>query len=761
MRAAIISSYPPRQCGIGSFSNSLWTSLVETDPNEPSPIIVAMNTPALGALEYPAEVRFEMQRDNPRDYRQAAEFLNSSNVDVVSVQHEFGLFGGEAGAMLVELLRRLERPVVTTMHTVLGDPPAEYRRATRKVVDLSARIVVISRVAGRLLRENYAAPPERVVHIPHGAPDRPFLDPSYFKAKYDMEGRRVILTFGLLGPGKGLEMALTAMAGVAKLHPNALYVIAGATHPEEKKRNGERYRLSLQRQVEDLGLTANVQFVNRFLDLDELCEYLHAADLYVTPYPNREQISSGTLAYAVAMGKAIVSTNYYYAEELLDDGRGYLVAPRDSDALAARLNELLTDEVKRDELRRRTYEYGRSMVWTAVAKRYRTVFENSMAGFVRKARHVPGVTSVRGAILPDMKLDHMMCLTDETGIFRHACYQAPDWQHGYRTDDNARALLVAIRNRHVLRWDAGRYISRYLTFLYNAQRDDGVFRDFLSHDRRWVEHTDSQDCDGRAIWAVGFAVAHVDHRPHEMLAKQIFDRAIGTSRHLQSLRAKTYAMQGMVHYLRVFAGAREVRALLRQYTDDLIAVYQSNADDEWHWFEDTLTYANGQIVHGLLQAASMLDDDQAERIALEALGFLEQHCWQNGRLSLIGNDGWFTRGGPRARFDQQPIDAGGMVRAYYGAYMATGRTAYLDRMRRAFEWFLGNNDLGVSLVDLELGACANGLTRTGVNPNCGAESTLAYLSALTFMQEVKEFPALVDDSNVISTPAPRSTTLQN
>jgi glycosyltransferase involved in cell wall biosynthesis len=761
MRVGLISSYPPRQCGIGAFTHSLWTSLVGNHPDEPSPIVVAMNTPAQEELEYPTEVRFEIQRDNPRDYRQAAQFLNSSNVDVVCVQHEFGLFGGLAGAMLIDLLRRLERPIVSTMHTVLAEPPPDYRRVTERLTQLSSRTIVISRVSGRILREHYEAPADRVVQIPHGAPDRAFLDPSYFKAKYDMAGRRVMLTFGLLGPGKGLETALAALSQIVAKHPTALYVIAGATHPEEKKRNGERYRLSLQRQVEELGLTDNVHFVNRFLDLEELCEFLHAADLYVTPYPNREQISSGTLAYAVALGKAIVSTNYFYAEELLDEERGILVPPRDPQALADAFDLLLTNEVKRDEYRRKTYEHGRQMIWSAVAERYRTVFENSLAGYVRTTRNVPSVTNVRGAILPDMKLDYMRMLTDDIGIFHYAAHQAPEWEHGYCTDDNARALMVAVRNQHVARWDASRYIHRYLTFLANAQRQDGSLRNFLSHDRRWLERTGSMECNGRGMWAAGFCVRFLDHRPHEMLAKRIFDRAMSAVGSLQSLRAKAYAMQGMVHYLNVFAGAREVRAVLRHFVEDLTAAYRSTAGADWRWFENILSYANAQLCYSLLVSAQLLEDDAAQQIALEALDFLDSLSWRDGRLSLIGNEGWYPRGGARAQFDQLPIDAGAIVRAYHGAYMVAGRAVYLDKMRRAFEWYLGNNDLGLALVDLELGACADGLRRTGINSNYGAEATLSYLSSLTYMQEVKEFPALIDEPAVSRRAAHHSAPIEN
>lgn len=747
MRIGLLTSYPPRRCGIGSFAHDLWEGLRRVNGETPPPVVVAMNAPATTGTEYPPEVRFEINRDVLRDYRQAANFVNTSNLDVLCVQHEFGLFGGPAGDMLFELLRRVAIPVVTTLHTVLREPKDHYRKAMNRTIELSAKVAVISQTAARFLREEYDVDADRIIHIAHGTPDYPFLDPNDHKSQFDWAGRDVILTFGLLGPGKGLETALAALAQVAADHPNLLYVILGATHPEVRQREGEKYRLSLQRLVEELGLTDHVVFVNRFVDQNELCEYLLAADVFVTPYPSREQISSGTLTYALAMGKAIVSTNYYYAEELLADGRGLLVPVGEADAMAEAIRSLLADEAERTRVRRRAYAYGRALTWSAIARRYRETFETACAARPRRHLRSVGPTVVTGGVLPELKLDYLITLTDETGILQHATFQTPNWVHGYCSDDNARALIVAIRNQgDSAQWNAARYIGRYLAFLYNAQSESGQFRNFLSYDRRWLEAVGSEECFGRCIWAAGYALRHATHPAHHSIAQQIVERAMPAIPPLEAIRAKSYTLLGLCDYLAVYGGARDARDLATKLAGDLVSAFRTTSDDKWRWFEDELTYGNGNLPYSLFVAAEALGDDACRAVALDSLSFLDGLMWRNGNLSLIGTNGWYRRGQERARFDQQAIDAVAMVRAYEAAHAATGDAEFLKRMRKAFGWFLGDNDTGHPLVDFQTGGCADGLQATGINQNHGAESTLAYLSALSYIQDVQTEEAGVEDS---------------
>lgn len=738
MRIALISSYPPRQCGIGVFTHDLWTHLTQIDPEEPPPIVLAMNTSAVREQDYPPQVRFLIQRDAVRDYRQAAHFINSSSIDLVCVQHEFGLFGGDAGDMLFQLLERLQRPIVVALHTVLRKPEPAYRSAVMRISDLASKLIVLSETAGKFLRDVYHVPASLINHIPHGAPDRPFIDPSFYKAKFHLSGRRVILTFGLLGPGKGLETALEAMPKVVKAHPEVTYVILGATHPEQRRTHGEEYRLRLQRMVKNLNLGNHVIFVNRYVELEELCEYLHASDVYVTPYPSREQISSGTLTYALALGKCIVSTDYHYANELLADGRGVLVPPQDASAMADSLIEVLRDEVRRDHIRRDAYGYGRKLVWPNIAHEYFQLFNQCVLPAVRPSRRLFRTKPVMGTALPELKLDYFLTLADETGLFQHANHQTPEWKHGYCTDDNARALIVSIRNQGATElWDANRYITRFLGFVYNAQCDDGTFRNFLSFDRRWLERTGSDDCLGRCIWATGYTIRHCEHRPHRLTAKVIFDRALPSIRKLAALRPLAYAIRGMTDYLHSFSGARDVQSTLNTAMHVLAQSYHATASGDWQWFEDSLTWGNGNLSYAMLKGAHLLNNEEYKQIGLDSMEFLDKQVWLDGRLSPVGNKGWLGREGRRAQFDQQAIDVVAMVRLYQFAYEITGDADYLHKMNISFDWFLGNNDLGLPLYDFKSGACADGLNAMGINQNCGAESTLAYLMALSVVQDTR------------------------
>ncbi len=747
MRIGLLASYPPRRCGIATFTHDLWQAFQRVNGDGPDPVVIAMNTPAAIGLEYPDEVRFEVNREVHRDYRQAAHFVNTSDIDVLCVQLEFGLFGGEAGGMLFEMLRRVGPPVVTTMHTVLLDPPEPFRRATLRAAELSSKLAVISKTACGFLESKYGVGEEQITHIPHGAPDYPYLDPADYKLKFDMAGRKVVMTFGLLGPNKGLETALEAIARIAGDHPDLLYVILGATHPEVRKTEGEKYRLVLQRRVEQLGLTEHVVFVNRFVELEELCEYLLAADAFVTPYPSREQISSGTLTYALALGKAIVSTDYYYAEELLADGRGVVVPASDPAAMGDALNALLSDDARRNLMRREAYQFGRRLTWSAVAKRYLEVFEEVCRSQARRRPQVVGPTVVTGAVLPELKLEHLMAITDETGVLRDARFHTPRWEHGYTTDDNARALIVAVRNQGATAaWEAERFIGRYLAFLFNAQQDDGLFRNSLGYDRRWAEEGVSEDCCGRCIWAAGYALRYAERPAFQAMAKEIMERAIPAASSLSHLRPKAYAILGLADYLALFGGARDARNLLTQFATDLTRAFEETANRDWQWFEDIITYGNGNLPYSLFVAAEALDSTDHRDVALASLAFLDTIVWDDGHLSLVGQDGWYRHGGERTRFDQQPLEALALVRAYRAAYTATGDTAFLARMRKSFEWFLGDNDVGQPLVDFQSGACADGLTPTGPRLDCGAEATLAYIAALSCMQDMQAEETASDPS---------------
>ncbi|MFW6456958.1 MAG: glycosyltransferase family 4 protein, partial [Planctomycetota bacterium] len=523
---AFVSTYPPRQCGIGTFTRSLSSACNLHMDGRLGSMVVALDDPEED-YDYPDIVRHKLDQRARVDYVEAAEFINFSNVRAVSLQHEFGIFGGDDGAYVLDMLRELRCPVITTLHTVLDEPSDGQREVMDELTVLSQRLVVMSHKGVNFLTDIYDAPAEKIDFIPHGVEQLPLVEPDLYKDQFDMEGREVILTFGLLSPGKGIEYMLQALPPVVQEYPNLCYIVLGATHPEVRERKGESYRLKLQRMARDLELQKNVLFIDRFVEQSELCEFLKAADLYATPYLSRKQITSGTLAYAIGAGKPVVSTNYWYAEELLADDRGILVEPEDSDAMSEGILELLNNPEKLRKMRAAAYEYSRDMVWGEVGRKYLDTFRESMsAARVRTAmpdvsmRHLLPITG-----LPRPKLDHIERLTDDTGIMHHARYAVPNRAHGYTTEDNARAMVVAAKYHNLYDSEkAEQLLANYLSFVQYAQRDDGTFCSHMSYNRIFTEQTPSEECFGHALWGIGYVVAR---GPDDLLpfAVEVFERS--------------------------------------------------------------------------------------------------------------------------------------------------------------------------------------------------------------------------------------------
>jgi glycosyltransferase involved in cell wall biosynthesis len=734
-KVSFIGSYVPRRCGIATFSNDLLTALAARAPATEF-WSVAVNDLQAG-YDYPPEVHFEIGQKTLSDYRKAVDFLNMNQVEAVCLQHEFGLFGGSSGSYVLRSLERLRMPVVTTLHTVLQEPNDEQKEIIAAIGDFSDRVVVMSDRARETLISVYGVPNERIAMIPHGVPDVPFLDTSYNKDRFDVVGRKVILTFGLLSEGKGVEVVIDALPAIIRKHPDAVFVIVGATHPEIKRRDGEAYRHGLQRRARDLGVEEHVVFYNQFIDTPTLLDFLSTADVVVTPYHNREQIVSGVLSYALGAGKAIVSTPYWYAEEMLSDGRGRLVPFRDAEATAAAISGLLDDDVERNAMRKRAYVSSRAMVWREVADRYYKLFRD-----VRKKRSVraaareyrPVALNATNLELPFPRFDHLRVLTDDTGILQHAQFEIPDRDHGYCTDDNARALIVALNAQHIL--SDGNELSQfthcYLSFLQQAlNRDNGRFRNFMSYDRRWTEDTGSEDSHGRALWALGQTVLDSPSQGMAAAAMSLFELALPRTGELRSLRACAHALLGIDAYLRRFGGATEVRRVHGALLDRMLSMFPTVLNSDWPWPEDCLTYANGIVPHALLLAGTRSGSERAIEIALRSLTWLtELQTDVKGHFVPIGNRGWFNRDGFQARFDQQPIEIQHMTLAQLEAYNVTGERRWLDEARRCFEWFLGRNDLRQPVCDHATGGCRDGLQPEGLNQNQGAESTLAWLHSL-------------------------------
>ncbi len=686
--------------------------------------------------DYPERVRFELTEKDIDSYRRAADFLNINNVDLACLQFEYGIFGGRAGSHILALLRELRMPIVTTLHTVLLEPDHNQRRVLEEVAALSDRLIVMSDRGARFLQEVYHVVPEKIDRIPHGIPDVPFADPSFNKDLFGVEGKIVLLSFGLLSPNKGIETVISALPDIVARYSNIVYMIVGVTHPHVIQQEGETYRMSLQWLAQEKGVEGNVIFYNRFVSLEELVEFISAADIYITPYLNAAQITSGTLAYTLGAGKAVISTPYWYAEEMLAEGRGVLVPFRDPAAMAKQVIDLLVNESERQAIRKRAYMFGRAMIWPQVAQGYMESFERART----ERRHFtpPGFTvkalDKHPGELPPLKLDHLRRMTDETGMLQHALFTVPNYQEGYTTDDNARALMVSALLEELGNGEALELASRYLAFIWYAfNSDSGRFRNFLDYRRHWLEEKGSDDSHGRALWALGTVLGRSNTSALQSMAGRLFEQTLPAISDTTSPRAWAFALIGIHEYLHRFAGDRRASQVRGELSGRLLALYQNHRVDEWWWYEDALTYCNAALPHALLLSGESMSNKEMADAGLESLSWLMdlQHTdGDGGHFVPIGSNGFYVQGGERARFDQQPVEAQATVSASLVACRITGDKRWRKEARRAFEWFLGRNDLNLPIYDPTTGGCRDGLHPDRPNENQGAESTLAFLQAL-------------------------------
>jgi glycosyltransferase involved in cell wall biosynthesis len=733
-RIAFIGNYLPRQCGIATFTTDLCEAIA-TEYSDTTCIALPVND-IEGGYPYPSRVRFELSEKDIESYRRAADFLNINNVDLVCLQFEYGIFGGRAGSHILTLLRELRMPIVTTLHTILRDPDAQQRQVLQEVAGLSDRLVVMSERGAEFLQTVYRVLPDKIDLIPHGIPDLPFVDPSFHKDLFGVEGKIVLLSFGLLSANKGIENVIAALPAISAKHPNVVYFIVGATHPHVKRHDGESYRLSLQWLAQEKRVEGHVIFYNRFVSLEELVEFIGAADIYITPYLNPAQIVSGTLAYTLGAGKAVISTPYWYAEEMLAEDRGVLVPFRDPGALAEQVIDLLDNEAKRHGMRKRAYLFGRDMIWPQVARRYMESFRRARA----ERRHfTPTDFAVkpldkRPGELPPLKLDHLRRMTDDTGMLQHAIFTVPNYREGYTIDDNARALTVSTLLEELGNEQALELTSRYLAFVgYAFNNESGRFRNFMDYQRNWLEDSGSDDSHGRTLWALGTLLGRSNTPALHSMAGRLFEQALPVITHTTSPRAWAFALIGIHDYLRRFDGDRRASQVREELAGRLLGLYQNHRTDEWRWYEQSLTYCNAVLPHALLMSGQWIPNNDMTEAGLESLGWLAdlQRSDTNGSHFVpIGSNGFYKRGGERARFDQQPVEAQAMVSACLEAHRITGDKNWHKEARRAFEWFLGRNDLNLPIYDPTTGGCRDGLHADRPNENQGAESSLAFLQAV-------------------------------
>jgi glycosyltransferase involved in cell wall biosynthesis len=731
-RIGVIGNHLPRHCGIATFTTHLSGALADASPGIDC-FVVAMNDPGRQHA-YPGRVRFEIAEADAASYRRAADYLNVNGVDLVSVQHEFGIFGGRSGDLLLPLLRELRMPIVTTLHTILARPSLPQRRVIEEIAETSQRLVVMSSLGASTLADVYGIAPDRIDVIPHGIPAVPARLES--KRRLGVDGRMVLLTFGLLSPDKGIEHVIDALPAIVASCPSVVYIVLGATHPHVKDSQGESYRLMLEARARQLGVDEHVMFHDRFVEQDELNEFLGAADVYVTPYLNPEQSTSGTLAYAVGSGLAVISTPYVYAREMLSDDRGVLVPYRDADAISVAVRDLLGDDARRDALRSRAASHGRSMQWPAVAARYQQTFARAVRDRASDA-HVTfqaATLARRAGSLPPLDVRHLRAMTDDTGLLQHATFCVPRYAEGYCLDDNARALLLMARMTEAgtENVEAVRALTtRYLAFVHAAfDPAQARFRNFMTYGRAWTELVGSEDSHGHAIQALGTVIGRAAG-PRAELANELFHAALPPTVGFTSPRAWATTLLGIDEYLHAYQGDRRVQDVRTQLADRLHDIYLRTRSAEWPWFEAELTYANAQLPHALIGSGARMDRADLVASGVAALTWLVgvQRA-ADGRFAPIGTNGFAIRGGDAARFDQQPIEAATTVAACVEAERVTRDPMWTPRARSAFDWFLGQNHLNRWLYDPATGGCRDGLHAERANENQGAESTLAFLLAL-------------------------------
>ncbi len=742
-RIAFVGNYLPRQCGIATFTTDLCTA-ISNEYGDARLFAIPVNDPD-SAYQYPERVRLELTQEDQGSYDRAAEFLNFNGNDLVCLQHEYGIFGGTAGSHVLTFLRKLKMPLVTTLHTVLRDPDANQRAVLNEIAHLSDRLIVMSEQAATFLRDVYGVPAGKIDLIPHGVPDLPFMDPNYFKDLFGTQGKPVLLTFGLLSPNKGIENVIRALPKILEKHEDVMYIVSGATHPHIRRSEGEKYREGLQELADDLGVSSHVIFNNRFVSAEELVEHVGAADIYITPYRQEAQVVSGTLAIALGAGKAIISTPYWHAKELLADERGVIVPFDDPGSIADATVRLLDNDAERHAMRKRAYLHSRGTTWQETAQAYMTSFQRArVERMLRPRPALQDLFTIKATDrLPRLNTSHLSNMTDDTGLLQHAIFSVPNCNEGYTTDDNARALIVTtlLNTSPLLRSDEYATLSRrYLAFLWLAfQEKTGRFRNFLSYDRRWQEEAGSEDSHGRALWALGTVLGNSEDAGLRGAAGRLFEAAASATLTFTSPRAWAFSVLGMQAYLDWFPGDRVVQGSRNVLANRLLEIYEQTHSEPWQWFEKSLAYSNARLSQALLMAGWRSGNTRMIEAGCESLRWLvaEQHRGNDMVFVPIGSMGFAVAGGGKARFDQQPVEACATISACVLAHRITNDQHWLEEAWCAFRWFLGENDLQVPLYDAVTGGCKDGLHPDRVNENQGAESTLSFLMALLEMQNVE------------------------
>jgi glycosyltransferase involved in cell wall biosynthesis len=717
---ALVGNFLPRKCGIATFTTDTYTALKRRFPDMSVDVYAMDDHP--GRYDYPDAVTGTIPQHDRAAYLATARAIEASGAQALWVQHEYGIFGGEAGAHILSLIDRVSIPLVVTLHTILEKPSAAERTVLEGLLRRAAKVIVMAERGREILERVYGANAKAIAVIPHGVPDRAFVEPDSLKDRFGWTGHRVILTFGLLAPGKGIETMIEAMPAVVEKHPDAMYVVLGATHPNLVAHEGERYRDSLKEQADRLGVGANVAFIDAFVDHDDLIDYLQASDIYATPYLNPAQITSGTLSYAVGVGKAVISTPYVHATEILADGHGVLVDFRDSAAFAREINDLLGSKRNIARLSARAYARGRTMIWSQMAE---TAMAEIVSGIAAQPARLRGSASTRKVLPVDLTAVERM--SDATGMLQHSIFSVPDRRHGYCIDDNARALMLMSAVEDCDPSTRDKWTTVYAAFVQYAWNPDARrFRNFMNFDRTWCEDIGSEDSNGRALWALGVTARDAHEMKHRDWAQAMFDSTASLALELESPRAQAFAMLGAAAMLQASPGHQLASQILRRFPDEHLALLDAARRPEWGWFEIVLAYDNARLPEAMIRAGVALDRRDLIDCGLDTLAWIvTKQTAPEGHFRAVGSESFGRVYAEPLPFDQQPLEAQATIDACAAAFDATGDRRWFDEAKRAYDWYLGANDLDLPLASLGDGGCFDGLMPSGLNRNQGAESILA------------------------------------
>ena len=726
-----LGNYPPKECGIATFTKDLSSAINRKFYPELKSQIIALNDDA-NIYNYDQNVVLEINKDDIDDYISKAKEINeNNNIKLVCIQHEFGIFGGEYGDHIIPFLELIEKPIVVIFHSVLPKPNSAIKRIVNSLCEKSSATVIMAKKAIEILKNDYGINEDKLFFIPHGIPNVPLVSPSIAKNKIHFGNRTILSSFGLLSRGKGIEYMIRALPKLVEKYPDILYLIIGETHPMVKKEEGEKYRNELMNEIEKLGLKNHVRFFNKFLSLQEIIEYLSATDIYVCTNLDKNQIVSGTLSYAMGCGKAVVSSPIEYAKEVLSQDRGIVVEEKNPDSYALAINTVLSNPDYRKSIEKNVYAYSRSMTWQNVAISYRKLFNRVLKLQDKTMEN-----------LPEINLDHLIRMTDNFGMTQFCNYSEPDISSGYTIDDNSRALITSILHNRIYNSMESQNLSKiYLNFIGQCQDESGNFKNNFKNDNETL-NSHSDDSFGRAIWALGYATNKSEDLETIQKSEQYLKKSLNFLDGIKSPRAIAFAIIGLYHYYQKNPNT-EILTLIKKLADCLVQRYNLECSEDWHWFENVLSYSNSKLPEALYLAYGITQNKEYLQIAESSLKFLTELIFLEGKICLIGQKGWYKQNGKRALFDQQPVDASSLVNTYLTAFSITKNDEYYKNAIESIHWFYGNNHLEQMIYDETTGGCFDGIGKYVLNMNQGAESTLSHLIARLFIEEFKKFSKII------------------